>query len=100
MTQQLHVAGLPRDPNNGCFDTANAIKSCVRVRGGQSSEFPIYPTTRERTIKVVCMTRFQDGRHITKEGYKKVGSYIQPCNVVDGIWRSFGGAAYWMVCNS
>ena len=35
---------------DGYFDTANANKSSVRVHGGQSSEFPIYPTTLERTI--------------------------------------------------
>ena len=51
MTQQLHVAGLPRATEDGYFDTANANKWCVRVHGGQSSEFPIYPTTLERTIK-------------------------------------------------
>ena len=50
MTQQCAVAGLPREANDGCFDAANANKSCVRVHGGQSSEFPIYPTTRERGI--------------------------------------------------
>ena len=52
MTQQCAVAGLPREANDGCFDAANANKSCVRVHGGQSSEFPIYPTTRERGIIV------------------------------------------------
>ena len=52
MTQQCAVAGLPRETNSdGCFDAANANKSCVRVHGGQSSEFPIYPTTRERGIR-------------------------------------------------
>ena len=50
MTQQLHVAGLPRVTEDGYFDAANADKSWVRVHGGQSSEFPIYPTTLERTI--------------------------------------------------
>ena len=50
MTQQLHVAGLPQAIEDGYFDTANANKSSVRVHGGQSSEFPIYPTTLERTI--------------------------------------------------
>ena len=35
---------------DGYFDTANANKLSVRVHGGQSSEFPIYPTTLERTI--------------------------------------------------
>ena len=50
MTQQLHVAGLPQVTEDGYFDTANANKSWVRVHGGQSSEFPIYPTTLERTI--------------------------------------------------
>ena len=52
MTQQLHVAGLPQAIEDGYFDTANANKSSVRVHGGQSSEFPIYPTTLERTIMV------------------------------------------------
>ena len=50
MTQQLHVAGLPRVTEDGYFDAANANKSWVRVYGGQSSEFPIYHITRERTI--------------------------------------------------
>ncbi len=50
MTQQLHVARLPRVTEDGYFNTANANKSWVRVHGGQSSEFPIYPTTLERTI--------------------------------------------------
>ena len=50
MTQQCAVAGLPGKTNDGCFDAANATKSCVRVHAGQSSEFPIYPTTRERGI--------------------------------------------------
>ena len=30
----------------------------------------------------------------------KVESYLPACNVFGGIWRSFSGAAYWMVCNS
>ena len=51
MTQQCAVAGLPRETNDGCFDAAKVNKSCVRVHVGQSSEFPIYPTTRERGIK-------------------------------------------------
>ena len=38
------------ETNDGSFDAANANKSCVRVHGGQSPEFPIYPTTRERGI--------------------------------------------------
>ena len=50
MTQQLHVAGLPQATEDGYVDTVNANKSWVRVHGGQSSEFPIYPTTLERTI--------------------------------------------------
>ena len=37
---------------------------------------------------------------LAKEVYKKDGSYLPPCNVVGGIWRSFGGATYWMLCNS
>ena len=54
MTQQCAVAGLPRETNDRCFDAANANKSCVRVHGagGQSSEFPIYPTPRERGIRL------------------------------------------------
>ena len=40
------------ETNDGCFDAANANKSCIRVHGGQSSEFPIYPTTRERGISI------------------------------------------------
>ena len=39
------------DTNDGYLDAANANKSCVRVHGGQSSEFPVYPTTRERGIR-------------------------------------------------
>ena len=49
MTQQLRVAGLPQAIEDGYFDTANANKSSARVHGGQSSEFPIYPTILERT---------------------------------------------------
>ena len=56
MTQQLHVAGLPRVTEDGYFDIANANKSWVRVHGGQSSEFPIYPTTLERTIRHRVLT--------------------------------------------
>ena len=62
MTQQCAVAGLPRETNDGCFDAENANKSCVRVHGGQSSEFPIYPTTRERGIvehEVLSATEFR-----------------------------------------
>ena len=52
--QQCAIAGLPRETNDRCFDAANANKSCVRVHGagGQSSEFPIYPTPRERGIRL------------------------------------------------
>ena len=57
MTQQCAVAGLPRKTNDGCFDAANANKSCVRVHAGQSSEFPIHPTTRERGITPLFRTR-------------------------------------------
>ena len=57
MTQQCAVAGLPRETNDGCFDAANANKSCVQVHEGQSSEFPIYPTTRERGIVTHSATR-------------------------------------------
>ena len=39
----------------GYFDTVNANKSWARVHGGQSSEFPIYPTTLERTISTLCL---------------------------------------------
>ena len=52
MTHQCAVAGLPRETNDGCFDAANANKSCVRVHGGQSSMFPIYPTTLEHHIRL------------------------------------------------
>ena len=48
----VEFAGLPRETNDGCFDAANANKSCVRVHAGKSSEFPIYPTTRERGISI------------------------------------------------
>ena len=63
MTQQCAVAGLPRETNDGCFDAANANKSCVRVHGGQSSEFPIYPTTRERGIRCERMRERNDSRY-------------------------------------
>ena len=44
---------------DGYFDIANANKSWVRVHGGQSSEFPIYPTTLERTIRNVKIALFE-----------------------------------------
>ena len=49
-----------------------------------------------------CLGRKRDlCRSVTKErNTKKVEFYLPPCNVVGGIWRSFGGAAYWMVYNS
>ena len=50
-TQQSAISGLPRETDNGCFDTANAIKLCLRVHGGQFSESPIYPTTLESGIR-------------------------------------------------
>ena len=31
---------------------------------------------------------------------KKIHYYIPLYDVFGGIWRSFGGAAYWRVCNS
>ena len=31
---------------------------------------------------------------------KKMESYLPACNVFGGMWRSFSGAAYWMMCNS
>ena len=31
---------------------------------------------------------------------KEVESYLPAGNVFGGIWPSFSGAAYWMVCNS
>ena len=43
------LPGYRKRPRTVYFDTANANKRCVRVHGGQSSEFPIYPTTLERT---------------------------------------------------
>ena len=64
MTQQLHVAGLPQAIEDGYFDTANANKSSVRVHGGQSSEFPIYPTTLERTIRQNVLTNQRDRSYV------------------------------------
>ena len=43
MTQQCAVAGLPRETNDGCFDAANANKSCVRVHGVNPPSFPSIP---------------------------------------------------------
>ena len=43
MTQQCAVAGLPREANDGCFDAANANKSCVRVHGVNPPSFPSIP---------------------------------------------------------
>ena len=37
---------------------------------------------------------------LNQRSIKKVESYLPACNVFGGIWRSFSGAAYWMVCNS
>ena len=62
MTQQLHVAGLPQAIEDGYFDTTNANKSSVRVHGGQSSEFPIYPT--HRGIRHRVLTNQQDRSYV------------------------------------
>ena len=43
MTQQCAVAGLPREANDGCFDAANANKSCVRVHWVNPPSFPSIP---------------------------------------------------------
>ena len=43
MTQQLHVAGLPRPTEDGYFDTVNANKSWVRVHGVNPPSFPSIP---------------------------------------------------------
>ena len=45
----------------------------------------------------VCSLR---GVDIYQRSIKKVESYLPACNIFGGIWRSFSGAAYWMVCNS
>ena len=37
---------------------------------------------------------------IKETKYEKDESYLPSGNVSGGIWRRFGGAAYWMVCNS
>ena len=36
----------------------------------------------------------------SKRRIKKVESYLPADNVFGGIWRSFSGAAYWVVYNS
>ena len=84
MTQQLHVAGLPQAIEDGYFDTANANKSWVRVHGGQSSEFPIYPTTLERTISVgsVCVRVWKRDCDVTSLVEHRVKSLQQ-----NGPWR-------------
>ena len=79
MTQQCAVAGLPRETNDGYFDAANANKACVRVHGGQSSEFPIYPTTRERGITTLETRRLRgDQIEVFKilNGYENIDSNI------------------------
>ena len=44
--------------------------------------------------------RLQTDSKNSQRSIKKVESYLPACNVFGGIWRSFSGAAYWMVCNS
>ena len=73
MIQQLHVAGLPQATDDGYFDTANANKSWVRVHWGQSSEFPIYPTTLERTINSSCTT------YVTMHNLRHHAQLTSPC---------------------
>ena len=62
MTQQLHVAGLPRVTEDGYFDAANANKSWVRVHGGQSSrasfQFELH------RLKVPKLKHFLKGKRI------------------------------------
>ena len=82
------------ETNDGCFDAANANKSCVRVHGGQSSEFPIYPTTRERGIinkleSVFCAQfefRTQTESEVNKSQTQQIGDYkhfrVQKCTPV------------------
>ena len=41
-----------------------------------------------------------DGGTLKQRRIKKIESYLAAGNVFGGIWRSFSGAAYWMVCNS
>ena len=58
LVKQCAVAGLPRENNDGCFDAANANKSCVRVHGGQSSELPyLSHNTRTRHKTVVPVSQ-------------------------------------------
>ena len=44
--------------------------------------------------------RFQEIVLYAQRRIKKVESYLPVNNVFGGIWRSFSGAAYWMVCNN
>ena len=67
-----------------------------------------------RCCLIVCLVSLigprihisDNGRHdadkvqLRQRSIKKVESYLPACNVFGGIWRSFSGAAYWMVCNS
>ena len=57
MTQQCAVAGLPREANNGCFDAANANKSCVRVHGVNPPSFPSIPPHENAAIVRAKITR-------------------------------------------
>ena len=50
MTQQCAIAGLPRETNDGCFDAANANKSCVRVHGVNPPSFPSIPPRHKNII--------------------------------------------------
>ena len=57
MTQQCAVAGLPREANGGCFDAANANKSCVRVHGVNPLSFPSIPPHENAALSRLSMER-------------------------------------------
>ena len=63
MTQQCAVAGLPRKTNDGCFDAANANKSCVRVHGVNPPSFPSIPQHENAALgtnETVTFSKFLD----------------------------------------
>ena len=74
MMQNYTLPGYRKRPRTVYFDTANANKWCVRVHGGQSSEFPIYPTTLERTIN----TSVHDNVH--SYAYMLLFKFVNPTN--------------------
>ena len=51
-------------------------------------------------ILFVCNEPGRSVAYCAQRSIKKVESYLPACNVFGGIWCSFSGAAYWMVCNS